>query len=65
MNTNFYSFWFDLTKIEPEATASIADALSTRLSMLATSTTSCLNKNLWHLNVDFFELKTFIFINLF
>ena len=60
MNTKFYSFWFDPTEIEPEVTAS-----SNRLTMLAKSTTSCLNENLWHLNVNFYELKTFNFINLF
>ena len=30
MNTNFYSLWFDPPGIEPESTASVADALSTR-----------------------------------
>ena len=29
--------------------------------MFAKSTTSCLNKNLWHVNVSFFELKTYFY----
>ena len=57
MNTNFHSSWFDPTEIEPEATASIADALSNRLTMLAKSTTSCLNRSLEHLNVKFFLIE--------
>ena len=30
MNTNFYSLWLTRPGIEPESTASVADALSTR-----------------------------------